>query len=177
MKISISLVLMFLVSMPSYALLIGKVDIQSVLVTVKEGKKVRDQLKDEFDKKRQILDSDQEKIKKLQQDFSKQSLVMNDKAKVEKEKEIQQKSIALQQKSLGFQKEIQEMEGKMKAPILERIKAVVDQVSKKSGVDVTFEMSTAPVIYAKSEKDLTSEIIKEYIGNTQNNFQVMNEYF
>ena len=27
---------------------------------------------------------------------------------------------------------------------------------------LTFEMSTAPVIYAKSEKDLTSDVIKEY---------------
>ena len=162
MKYAISLVLMLGLSAPSYALLVGKVDIQNVLVSVKEGKKVRDQLKDEFEKKRKILDAEQEKIKKLQQDFSKQSLVMNDKAKVEKEKEIQQKIIELQQKSLGFQKEIQEMEGKMKAPILERIKTIVDQVSKKSGVDVTFEMSTAPVIYAKSEKDLTSEVISEY---------------
>lgn len=162
MKYVISLLMMLSVSTPSFALLVGKVDIQNVLVSVKEGKKVRDQLKDEFEKKRKILDSEQEKIKKLQQDFSKQSLVMNDKAKVEKEKEIQQKIIELQQKSLGFQKEIQEMEGKMKAPILERIKAIVDQVSKKAGVDVTFEMSTAPVIYAKSEKDLTSVVISEY---------------
>ena len=79
------------------------------MVSVKEGKKVRDQLKDEFEKKRKILDSEQEKIKKLQQNFSKQSLVMNDKAKLEKEKEIQQKIIELQQKSLGYQKEIQEL--------------------------------------------------------------------
>ena len=162
MKYLITLMMMFSISMPSYALLVGKVDIQNVLVSVKEGKKVRDQLKDEFEKKRKILDSEQEKIKKMQQDFSKQSLVMNDKAKVEKEKEIQQKIIELQQKSLGFQKEIQEMEGKMKAPILERIKTIVDKVSKSAGVDVTFEMSTAPVIYAKSEKDLTSTVIKEY---------------
>ena len=162
MKYTISLILMFALSTPSYALLVGKVDIQNVLVSVKEGKKVRDQLKGEFEKKRKILDSEQESIKKLQQDFSKQSLVMNDKAKIEKEKKIKQKIIQLQQKSLGFQKEIQEMEGKMKAPILERIKSIVDKVSIKAGVDVTFEMSTAPVIYAKSEKDLTSDVINEY---------------
>ena len=162
MKITVTFLMALLLSFPSYALLVGKVDIQNVLVSVKEGKKVRDQLKDEFEKKRKILDSEQDKIKKMQQDFSKQSLVMNDKAKLGKEKEIQQKIIELQQKSLGFQKEIQEMEGKMKAPILERIKGIVDQVSKKANVDVTFEMSTAPVIYAKSEKDLTTDVIKEY---------------
>ena len=162
MKAFISLLLFAALSTPSFALVVGKVDIQNVLISVKEGKKVRDQLKDEFEKKKKILDQEQEKIKKMQQDFAKQSLVMNDKAKLEKEKSIQQKIIELQQKSLGFQKEIQAMEGKMKAPILERIKTIVDQVSKKANVDVTFEMSTAPVIYAKSEKDLTSEIIQAY---------------
>ena len=162
MKYFLLLTILASMSLPSYALLVGKVDIQNVLLTVKEGQKVRDQLKQEFEKKRKILDSEQEKIKKMQQDFSKQSLVMNDKAKLEKEKEIQQKIIELQQKSLGFQKEIQEMEGKMKAPILERIKGIVDSVSKNAKVDVTFEMSTAPVIYAKSEKDLTADVIKEY---------------
>lgn len=162
MKYLVSLLVMSFMSFQAFSFVVGKVDVQNVLVSVKEGKKVRDQLKDEFEKKRKILDSEQEKIKKLQQNFSKQSLVMNDKAKLEKEKEIQQKIIELQQKSLGYQKEIQEMEGKMKAPILERIKGIVDSVSKKAGVDVTFEMSTAPVIYAKSEKDLTSEVIKEY---------------
>ena len=162
MKVFISLLLFAALSTPSFALVVGKVDIQKVLISVKEGKKVRDQLKDEFEKKKKILDKEQDKIKKMQQDFAKQSLVMNDKAKLEKEKSIQQKIIELQQKSLGFQKEIQAMEGKMKAPILERIKAIVDQESKKANVDVTFEMSTAPVIYAKSEKDLTSVIIKAY---------------
>ena len=162
MKYLVMFLAMSIISSQAFAFLVGKVDVQNVLVSVKEGKKVRDQLKDEFEKKRKILDSEQEEIKKLQQNFSKQSLVMNDKAKLEKEKEIQQKIIELQQKSLGYQKEIQEMEGKMKAPILERIKTIVDSVSEKAGVDVTFEMSTAPVIYAKSEKDLTTEVIKEY---------------
>ena len=162
MKYLVMFLAMSIISSQAFAFLVGKVDVQNVLVSVKEGKKVRDQLKDEFEKKRKILDNEQEEIKKLQQNFSKQSLVMNDKAKLEKEKEIQQKIIELQQKSLGYQKEIQEMEGKMKAPILERIKTIVDSVSEKAGVDVTFEMSTAPVIYAKSEKDLTTEVIKEY---------------
>ena len=162
MKYLISLLMLASVSSPSFALIVGKVDVQNVLISVKEGKRVRDQLKDEFEKKKKILDKEQESIKKMQQDFAKQSLVMNDKAKLEKEKSIQKKIIELQQKSLGFQKEIQAMEGKMKAPILERIKKIVDKISKKADVDVTFEMSTAPVIYAKSEKDLTNDVIKEY---------------
>ena len=36
----------------------------------------------------------------------------------------------LQQRPLGFQKEIQEMENKMKGPIIDRVREVVTSVSK-----------------------------------------------
>jgi outer membrane protein len=149
-------------SLNSFSMIIGKVDIQRVLLSVSQGKKVRDQLKAEFEKKKKILDKEQQKIKKMQEDFQKQSLVMSDSAKVEKEKQLQEAVMKLQQKSLGFQKEIQEMENKMKGPIIDRVREVVTTISKKSKVDVTFEASTAPVVYAKNEKDLTEDVIKAY---------------
>ena len=125
-------------SLDSFSMVIGKVDIQKVLLSVAQGKKVRDQLKSEFEKKKKILDKEQEKIKKMQEDFQKQSLVMSDNAKVEKEKELQAAVMKLQQRSLGFQKEIQEMENKMKGPIIDRVREVVTSVSKNAKVDVTF---------------------------------------
>lgn len=149
-------------SLNSFSMIIGKVDIQRVLLSVSQGKKVRDQLKAEFEKKKKVLDKEQQKIKKMQEDFQKQSLVMSDSAKVEKEKQLQEAVMKLQQKSLGFQKEIQEMENKMKGPIIDRVREIVTTISKKSKVDVTFEASTAPVVYAKNEKDLTEDVIKAY---------------
>ena len=149
-------------SLNSFSMIIGKVDIQRVLLSVSQGIKVRDQLKAEFEKKKKVLDKEQQKIKKMQEDFQKQSLVMSDSAKVEKEKQLQEAVMKLQQRSLGFQKEIQEMENKMKGPIIDRVREVVTTVSKKSKVDVTFEASTAPVVYAKNEKDLTDDVIKAY---------------
>jgi outer membrane protein len=141
---------------------IGKVDIQKVLLTVKDGQKVRDQLKKAFDDKKKVLDADQDKIKKMQEDFKKQSMVMNEKAKTKKEEEMQEAMMQIQQKSMAYQKEMQEMENKFKLPILEKIRDVINDVSKKSNVDVTFEASTAPVVYSKVEKDLTDDVIKSY---------------
>ena len=98
----------------------------------------------------------------MQEDFQKQGVVMNDKAKAKKEQEIQEKIILLQQKSMSYQKEIQEMENKMKKPILDRVKSIIDDVSKSASVDMTYESSTAPIVYAKDEKDLTDDVIKAY---------------
>lgn len=156
------LVSSFLVSGQAFALVLGKVDVQKVLISVDQGKKVRDQLKKEFDTKQNEIKKEEDKIRKMQKDFEKQSAVMNDKARGKKQKEIQDNIMGLQQKSMDYQKTIQEMENNLKRPILENIKKVVEEVSKDSNVDVTFEVSTAPVIYAKEEKDLTDEVIKKY---------------
>lgn len=146
----------------AHALVLGKVDIQKILLTVKQGQKVRDDLKKEFDKKQAALQKEEGSIRKMQEELQKQGVVMNDKAKEKKEREIQEKIIALQQKSMEYQKEIQDMENKLKKPILERVREIIDEVSKSSNVDMTYESSTAPIVYAKEEKDLTDDVIKAY---------------
>lgn len=141
---------------------VGKVDVQKVLISVNQGVAVRDQLKKSFDEKQKILKDEEEKIKKLQDDYSKKASVLNDKEKAKKEREIQEKIIAIQQKTSGYQKEIQDMEQKLKTPILERVKSIIDEVSKSSDVDLVYEAATAPILFSKSEKDLTDEVIKTY---------------
>ena len=61
------LVLAILVAMSMFsaqAVLIGKVDIQKVLVSIKEGQSVRDQLKKVFDEKQKLLKGDEDRLLK-----------------------------------------------------------------------------------------------------------------
>lgn len=154
--------LALLMTTSSFATTVGKVDVQQVLITVKQGIAVRDQLKKSFDEKQAVLKKEEDAIKKLQDDYSKKAAVINDTEKQKRERDIQEKIIAIQQKTATYQKEIQDMEQKLKTPILERVKTVVDEVSKSSGVDFVYEAATAPILYAKSEKDLTDDVIKAY---------------
>jgi outer membrane protein len=144
------------------ASLVGKVDIQRILVTIKEGKEVREKLKKQFEVKQKIVKTEEMAIKKLQEQFKKQAVVLNDSAKAKKEREIQTKFLKLQQKTMAFQKEIQELENKYKKPILQKLRVIIADISKKAGVDMTFEASTAPIVYARQEKDLTDEVIAAY---------------
>jgi len=112
--------------------------------------------------KQKVLKKEEGKIKKMQADFQKQSLVMNKKAKEKKQRQIQESIMKIQQKATQFQNEMRAEEEKYKKPILEKIRKVIEQVSKKAGVDMTFEVSIAPVIYAKDSKDITNAVIKLY---------------
>jgi outer membrane protein len=142
--------------------LIGKVNIQRVLLEVNEAKKIKAKLEKMAKKKQKTLKKEESKIKKMQSDFKKQSLVMNGKAKAKKERKIQESIMKIQQLATKFQNEMRAEEEKYKKPILEKIRIIIEKVSKKAGVDMTFEVSIAPVIYAKNSKDITKSVINLY---------------
>ncbi len=141
---------------------IGVINIQQVLDSIKEGKRVTSKLKKSFDNKKKTIKKEEEKLKKKRDDLMKQASLLSAEARGKKERELQADFMKLQQQTMGYQKEIQKQEAELKKPILEKIKKIVDQVSQKSGVDFTVEVSASPVVFAKSKKDLTEEVIKIY---------------
>jgi outer membrane protein len=141
---------------------VGMVDFQKVLLSVEEGKAVRTKLEDFFKQKQNLLKKEEDKFKDLQQKFEKQKSVMNEAAKTAKDKELRELYISIQEQTMGYQKELQEMENNLKKPIIDKIKSVSEQVSKSSGVNLTFEAASTPLIYAEEQKELTEEVISAY---------------
>jgi outer membrane protein len=63
---------------------------------------------------------------------------------------------------MEFQRDMQKMESDMKRPIIDKLRPVIEEVSKAASVDMTFELGSAPIIYAQNRKDLTEEVVKAY---------------
>jgi outer membrane protein len=162
MKFTIGLMLLAFSFAASAEVLVGLVDIQKVITTIKEGKNVQKTLEKSFNDKKVILKKDEDKIKKAQEDYKKQSMVLAEAARMNKEREMQEMMMGLQNKTMEFQKEIQKMEQDMKKPILEKLRPIIDEVSKASKVAMTFELSAAPIVYAESKIEITDDVIKAY---------------
>lgn len=160
-SLSVLLVLLFSYS-ASASVLIGLVDIQKIITSIKEGKSVQKQLEKSFNDKKSVLKKDEDKIKKAQEDYKKQSMVLAEQARMQKEREMQEMMLSLQNKTMEYQRDIQKMEQDMKKPILEKLRPIIDEVSKANQVAMTFELSAAPIVYAETKKDLTEEVIKAY---------------
>lgn len=160
------LVLVAFVTLFSFSALadvtVGLIDIQRVISSIKEGQAVQKKLEKAFNDKKVILQKDEEKIKKSQEDFKKQSMVLAEAARANKEREMQEMFMELQNKTMQYQKEIQEMEQNLKKPILDRLRPIIEEASKTANVDLTFELSAAPIIYAKNKKDISDDVIKAY---------------
>lgn len=160
---SIIALLALSLALPSFgATLVGLVDIQKVITSIKEGKGVQKTLEKSFNDKKAILKKDEDKIKKAQEDYKKQSMVLAEAARLNKERELQEMMMGLQNKTMEYQREIQKMEAELKKPLLERLRPIIDEVSKANAVAMTFELSAAPIVYAEAKKDLTEDVIKAY---------------
>jgi len=162
MKLIIGLLLLTFSFSSFSAVVVGLVDIQKIITSIKEGKAVQKTLEKNFNDKKALLKKDEDKIKKAQEDYKKQSMVLAEAARANKEREMQDMMMKLQNRTMEFQREIQKMEQNMKKPILEKLRPIIDEVSKANGVAMTFELSAAPIVYAESKKDLTDEVIKAY---------------
>lgn len=162
MKFILSLMLLTFSFSSFSAVVVGLVDIQKIITSIKEGQNVQKNLEKSFNAKKALLKKDEDKIKKAQEDYKKQSVVLAEAARANKEREMQEMMMALQNKTMEYQKEIQKLEQDQKKPILEKLRPIIDEVSKANGVSMTFELSAAPIVYAESKKDLTEDVIKAY---------------
>lgn len=162
MKLILSVMLLTFSVSSIAATVVGLVDIQKVITTIKEGKNVQKTLEKSFNDKKAVLKKDEDKIKKAQEDYKKQSMVLAEAARATKEREMQEMMMKLQNRTMEFQREIQKMEQDMKKPILDKLRPIIDEVSSANEVDMTFELSAAPIVYAKTKKDITEDVIKAY---------------
>jgi outer membrane protein len=141
---------------------VGLINIKLIMNQIDEGKNVNVTLEKSFKGKESILKSEEAKIKKLQEELVKQDMVLSDKAKMTKQKEIQEAIGAYQKKTMDFQKQIQKEEADLKKPILDKLSKIVEKISADAGVDVTYEISSNPLVYAKTKEDLNQKVIELY---------------
>jgi outer membrane protein len=162
MKLSFSLLALLLCFEVHANVTIGLVDVQKVLTSIKEGQSVMKTLEKSFNSKKDTLKKDEDKIKKAGEDLKKQAAVLSEQARLTKEREIQEEILKVQGKAADYQREMQKMENDLKRPIIDKLRPVIEEVSKAAAVQLTFELGSAPIIYAESKKDLTDEVIKAY---------------
>ncbi len=144
------------------AIKVGVIDLQKALQSSKKGKAAKSAYEKEFLAKKKNIESEQEKIRKLSEEFQKKSLALSEKARAEKGMEIQQKIAAWQELVQKSQAEMQAREGEMTRPILEGLRSVASELGKKKSFEMVFEANSSGLIFAADRSDFTDELIKAY---------------
>lgn len=151
-------------SAPATAMKIGTIEMQKAIESVNIGKKARDQLEKEYNLKKKMLQDEDNAIKKLIEEFKKQSLALNDDAKMKKQQEIQERASKFQESIQKSEMEVRKRESDLTAPIVSQIKEVIQEQAKKNNYDLVLDrnQNNGPVLFSKDEHDLTKIVIDEF---------------
>jgi outer membrane protein len=138
---------------------IGTVDMQKALQSVESGRKAKAQLEKEFNTKKKDLQEEEAHIKKMGEEFRKQSLVMSEEARTKKQSEIQERILKLQEKTSRSQGEIQRKEQELTEPILSKLRGIISDLAKQKGFAIVLEKNENMVLFSLEKDDITEEVI------------------
>ena len=141
---------------------IGVVDMQKALQTVEAGKNAKATLEKEFNAKKKQLQTEEASIKKLGEEYKKQSLVMNDEAKAKKQNELQERYMKFQELTARSQTEIQQKEQELTRPIITRLRTIISDIAKQKGYAVVLEKNENTVLFSQDKDDLTGEVVTAF---------------
>jgi outer membrane protein len=150
----------------SFSILAGEkyavVDMQRVILEVKQGKKAMATLKAEKAKKEKEIKAKQQEFLKQQKEL--EEMMKNpaaDKAKAEaKYKALAQTYQMLQMQAQKMQQELMQKEQAAAKKILEKAQVILAKIVKKEKFTMVF--NKAAVLYAPPATDITNQFIREY---------------
>jgi outer membrane protein len=140
---------------------IGVVDMQKAIQSTATGKKAKTELESEFNKKKKELEKKEADLKKMGEDLERKKSVLSEEVLSKKQAEFQEEMLKYRDVVGKSQIEIQKKERDLTAPILEKMKKVIEKVAKEKGYTMVLENSQM-VLFATPDADLTAEVIKSY---------------
>lgn len=146
---------------------VGVINIQSAIVSTKDGQKAANDIQIHFNPKKSELDKRQTDISQLQDQLNRGRNTLSEEARNRLVREIDQKTKALNRDTEDARAELDQEERKIMNELGGRIMAVVDKYAKDNGYTLILDVSSpqTPVLYASSTIDITKEIIELYDKN------------
>ncbi|WP_413288008.1 OmpH family outer membrane protein [Bdellovibrio sp. HCB337] len=140
---------------------IGFVDMQKAIQTTAAGKKAKSELEGEFNKKKKELEKKEADLKKMSEDLERKKSVLSEEVLGKKQQEFQEEMLKYRDVVGKSQIEIQKKERDLTAPILEKMKKVIEKVAKEKGYSMVLENNQG-VLYASADSDLTDAVVKAF---------------
>jgi outer membrane protein len=129
---------------------------------VAEGKKAREALQKDWEAEQKRLQNEGKKIQTAMEEFRKQSMVLDEKSRQEKEEAIQKRIMELRETEAKSSSNFQKRDQEVSEPIIKKIKNLVAKLSKDRSYSLVIDGNENVVIYSGNTDDITDDIIKLY---------------
>lgn len=137
------------------------VDLQRALEETEDGKKARNKLKAEFDRKQKELDSKTEELKAAKEAFDKKAPMMKPEALAKEQKELEARFVELQQVYGRLQRDLQTKEQDAMGGLMQKLQKAVGQIAEREKIALVLERNSS-VVWGQPSLDITNEVIRLY---------------
>ena len=147
---------------------IGVVDILEVIQRSEAGRKAFDSLSSEFKDMKDELDKQQKGIEALREELQKQSLVLSQEAKADKELEFKRKLRDFQDMYQTYQRKMQVKEQEYREPIVTQIFELLQGYGKEHGFTMIMDKKNSGLTYIADGLEITEDVILEFNKHWRN---------
>lgn len=163
-------VLAFIFTLSSFAqaeIKIGVVDLFKVLNESEEGKRSIGELQKMVDSRQKSLEEKQKKIQSLREEYEKKKSVLNEEARKSKEEEIERLGRELQRTVADYQVELQKKQNEITQSMLKEIRQIINEFAQKEGYSLILERAEQLLIFVTPTIDITDRIIALFNQKTE----------
>ena len=146
---------------------VGYVDLQRILARSQAGIQAREQLEKEKVGMQKQLDGHKVELDKLRDEIEKKGQLLSADARRDKQDQLERKLRDAQRLAGDLEKELQKKEQNMGAKILRELEGVFTKVGKERGYALILERRQAGVVYGAPEADVTEDVIKAFDDETR----------
>jgi len=164
-----NILMLLLVSLSFADVKIGYVDSNEIMNNFEEVR----QIQVDLEKEQKRLEAEMQEIlyslDSLKKDFDRQSLLMSEMRRKEKQNEIINKEKAAQKFQLdkfGPEGEIYRIQNQLLKPILAKIDAAIQKVGNERGYDFILDAMSGALLYALDSHNLTEDVMDELAKTT-----------
>lgn len=138
---------------------IGVMNVQQIIITSDAGTEAKKRFDTRMEELRTKFKSEEDNLKKLQEEIKKKSSAWSEEMKAEKVREFQRAGRELQEKTEDARFEMKQLQDKELEPILKTLEKVVNSYGAANGYTAILDAKN--VIYFSEAVDLTNTLTKK----------------
>jgi outer membrane protein len=145
---------------------VGVIQQRTIIEQTKAGKRAMDSLKEFQGSRQRIIATDDQELKKLEDELKAKESVLSESAKLKKQEEFRGKFENYQRRIQNFDREIQQKQKEVAVEFQKKIDEAVQAVAEKGGFTAVIDEGGAAtiqvVLYAHASVNLTDQVVKEF---------------
>ncbi len=140
---------------------IGVVNIDAIISKSEPGQTAKGKLEKQFESMKKDMDKQKEEIQSLREEMQKQSLVLSQDAKQDKELEFKRKIRDYQDATQVYSRKLKTEEQALLEPIFATVVEVINEYGEKHDYTFIMDSTNSGLVYAKEDTDLTNKVLVE----------------